>query len=152
MSNGSRILDRVTVSRRRAIAVGTGILAGGMAGCPDDGGASGATEPTSAEDNGTTADESDSVVVASFFSFYDFGRKVANGTPLQVKNLVPTGLHGHGWEPDASVTRDIIEADDFIEHRSRLNSFRRFQWHTGRSGWIQPAESSPTEAASEGVP
>jgi zinc transport system substrate-binding protein len=31
-----------------------------------------------------------------------------------VRNLVPTGRHGHGWEPDASVTRDIIEADAFV--------------------------------------
>jgi zinc transport system substrate-binding protein len=114
MSNGSRILDGITIPRRQAITAGAGILASGMAGCLGDGGASGATEPTSVEDNGTTADEGNPVVVASFFSFYDFAREIASGTPLQVKNLVPTGLHGHGWEPDASVTRDIIEADAFI--------------------------------------
>jgi zinc transport system substrate-binding protein len=54
------------------------------------------------------------VAVASFFSFYDFARKIARDTPVEVRNLVPTGLHGHGWEPDASVTRDIIDADAFI--------------------------------------
>jgi zinc transport system substrate-binding protein len=54
------------------------------------------------------------VAVASFFSFYDFAREVAAGTPLTVNNLVPTGLHGHGWEPNAGVTRDIIEADAFV--------------------------------------
>jgi len=52
--------------------------------------------------------------VASFFSFYDFARKIARETPVTLKNLVPTGLHGHGWEPDASVTRDIIDADAFV--------------------------------------
>jgi zinc transport system substrate-binding protein len=64
---------------------------------------------------GSSADDGDGpLVVASFFSFYDFARQVAAGTDLRVKNLVPTGLHGHGWEPDASVTRDIIEADAFV--------------------------------------
>jgi len=54
------------------------------------------------------------VAVASFFSFYDFARKVADETPVEVRNLIPTGLHGHGWEPNASITQDIIEADAFI--------------------------------------
>jgi zinc transport system substrate-binding protein len=54
------------------------------------------------------------VAVASFFSFYDFARKIADGTPVEVRNLIPTGLHGHGWEPNASITREIIEADAFI--------------------------------------
>lgn len=80
------------------------MFASGIAGCLDGGSASGAT--------GSSGDGPNAV--ASFFSFYDFGRKIARDTPLQVKNLVPTGLHGHGWEPDASVTRDIIEADAFV--------------------------------------
>jgi len=54
------------------------------------------------------------VAVASFFSFYDFALKIADGTPVEVRNLIPTGLHGHGWEPNASITREIIEADAFI--------------------------------------
>jgi zinc transport system substrate-binding protein len=54
------------------------------------------------------------VAVASFFSFYDFARTVARDTPVRVRNLVPTGLHGHGWEPNASITRDIVEADAFV--------------------------------------
>ncbi len=52
--------------------------------------------------------------MASFFSFYDFARNVAEGTPITIENLVPTGLHGHGWQPNASVTQDIIEADAFL--------------------------------------
>jgi len=95
--------DRATVSRRRAIAAGGSLLLGGLAGCLGTRGqtreSDGAEEPTA---------------VVSFFSFYDFARKIAAGTPLRVENLVPTGLHGHGWEPDASVTRDIIEADAFV--------------------------------------
>ncbi|AGB14982.1 ABC-type metal ion transport system, periplasmic component/surface adhesin [Halovivax ruber XH-70] len=89
-------------SRRRAITAGTGLFATGLAGCI--GGFS----------SNKDASVEGPVAVASFFSFYDFARKVANGTPVEVRNLIPTGLHGHGWEPDASITRDIIEADAFI--------------------------------------
>ncbi len=95
------------MTRRRALAAGAGLLATGAAGCL--GNVSGGT--SSGESDGS---EDGPVAVASFFSFFDFARKLATDTPVTVKNLVPTGLHGHGWEPNASVTRDIIEADAFI--------------------------------------
>jgi zinc transport system substrate-binding protein len=91
-------------SRRQALAAGAGLLTAGLAGCTASG---------NEASNGSNADDGP-VAVASFFSFYDFARKVAAGTPVQVRNLVPTGLHGHGWEPNASITRDIIEADAFV--------------------------------------
>jgi zinc transport system substrate-binding protein len=84
-------------------AGGAAVLAG-LAGCTSIAG-------TSGSGSGSTDGP---VAVASFFSFYDFARNVADGTPLTVENLVPTGLHGHGWEPNASITRRIIEADAFI--------------------------------------
>jgi len=90
-------MGRRGLSRRDALAAGGGLLATGLAGCLGG----------SASSSGPTA-------VASFFSFYDFGREIARETPLTVENLVPTGLHGHGWNPNASVTRDIIEADAFV--------------------------------------
>jgi zinc transport system substrate-binding protein len=65
-------------------------------------------------DGGGDGEDDGPVAVASFFSFYDFGRKVAEGTPLTVENLVPTGLHGHGWEPNARITQRIIDADAFV--------------------------------------
>lgn len=84
---------------RRAALAGAGGLLGGVAGCI----------------GGASTDRDDGpVAVASFFTFYDFARKVADGTPLTVENLVPTGLHGHGWEPDPSITRDIVDADAFV--------------------------------------
>jgi zinc transport system substrate-binding protein len=99
-------------------ACGT-VLLGGLAGCTGLGspgrtgsGSGGGSDGSDGSDDGDDGDGP--VAVASFFSFYDFARKVADGTPLTVRNLVPTGLHGHGWEPDASVTRDIIEADAFV--------------------------------------
>ncbi|MFC7202433.1 metal ABC transporter substrate-binding protein [Haloferax namakaokahaiae] len=104
--------DSSQLSRRRLLAGGAGLLATGLAGCL--GGASGGSsgEMNTNTDSDTSGDGP--VVVASFFSFYDFARKVAKDTPLTVKNLIPTGLHGHGWEPNASITREIIEADAFI--------------------------------------
>lgn len=91
-------------TRRRFLAGGTSLLAGGLAGCL--GGAAGSTERDDGGDG--------PVAVASFFSFYDFGRQIAAGTPVSVENLVPTGLHGHGWEPNASITRRIVDADAFV--------------------------------------
>jgi len=95
------------LSRRRVLAATAGLAATGLAGCVGGGQAG--------DGNGSTGANGDGpVVVASFFSFYDFARQVADGTPIQVNNLVPTGLHGHGWEPNASITRRIIEADAFV--------------------------------------
>jgi len=93
------------LSRRAALAAGGSVLATGLAGCTTDGSESANTQGASGD--GPT-------VSASFFSFYDFARNVADGTPIEVQNLVPTGLHGHGWEPNASITKDIIESDAFI--------------------------------------
>ncbi|WP_318567059.1 metal ABC transporter substrate-binding protein [Salinigranum marinum] len=104
---------RRTFSRRRALAAGTTLVAAGLAGCTA-GGRSDQGDSTADGTGGSAADGDGPVVVASFFSFYDFARKIARDTPLQVRNLVPTGLHGHGWEPNASITRDIIEADAFV--------------------------------------
>jgi zinc transport system substrate-binding protein len=102
-----------SLSRRQALAAGSGLLVSGLAGCLGSatGGNSRATGDA-VTDAGSSGDEP--VVVASFFSFYDFARKVARDTPLDVRNLIPTGLHGHGWEPNASITKDIIEADAFV--------------------------------------
>ena len=89
------------MTRRHALRAGGAAALAGMAGC---------TGALGNENDGNDGP----VAVASFFSFYDFAREVAAGTPLTVNNLVPTGLHGHGWEPNAGVTRDIIEADAFV--------------------------------------
>ena len=77
-------------------------------------GAAGLAGCTSLGSPGSDDEDDGPVAVASFFSFYDFGRKVADGTPLRVENLVPTGLHGHGWEPNLDITRRIVTADAFV--------------------------------------
>ncbi|MEZ3114718.1 metal ABC transporter substrate-binding protein [Halobaculum sp. MBLA0147] len=95
------------VSRREALAAGAGAAVAGLSGCLSGGGQTSGSTGDSAADDGPT-------VVASFFSFYDFGREIARDTPITVENLVPTGLHGHGWEPNTSVTKRIVEADAFL--------------------------------------
>lgn len=101
MADHSMSHASICLPRRRALTAGVGVLTAGLAGCTGG--------------NSTTSDSSDGpVAVASFFSFYDFARHIADGTPVAVENLVPTGLHGHGWQPNASVTQRIIEADAFI--------------------------------------
>ncbi|MGM0449185.1 MAG: metal ABC transporter substrate-binding protein, partial [Methanobacteriota archaeon] len=95
------------MTRRDAMRAGAATALTAVAGC---------TSLPSAPVGSGRAESGDEgpVVVASFFSFYDFGRQIAEGTPLTVENLVPTGLHGHGWEPNASITRQIVEADAFV--------------------------------------
>jgi zinc transport system substrate-binding protein len=100
--------DERTVTRREAVRAGGAAALAGLAGCTAL-----PSAPGRSESGG--GDNSDGpVAVASFFSFFDFARNVADGTPVTVENLVPTGLHGHGWEPNASITQRIVEADAFI--------------------------------------
>ena len=91
--------------RRDALRAGGAAVLAGLAGC---------TALPSAPGQAESGGDDGPLAVASFFSFFDFGRQVADGTPLTVTNLVPTGLHGHGWEPNASITQQIIEADAFV--------------------------------------
>nr|WP_313688493.1 metal ABC transporter substrate-binding protein [Halobellus sp. DFY28] len=102
------IFDGRAVTRRDALRAGGAVALGGLAGCT-------ALPSAPGEAASVSGDGSDGpVAVASFFSFFDFGRTVAEDTPLTVENLVPTGLHGHGWEPNAEITQRIIEADAFV--------------------------------------
>jgi zinc transport system substrate-binding protein len=95
------------VSRRRFAALSAGALAGGLAGCTGNATNAGSTGDGNGNGDGYT-------VVASFFTFYDFADSLAEGTDVTVENLVPTGLHGHGWEPDPSIQRRITDADALV--------------------------------------
>ncbi|PAU84748.1 adhesin [Halorubrum salipaludis] len=107
------------VSRRRFTAIGAGALAGGLAGCTGnaaDGGSAGGGYGSDGDGGGggDSTGDAEYTVVASFFTFYDFADSLAAGTEIAVKNLVPTGLHGHGWEPDPSIQRRITDADALV--------------------------------------
>ncbi|WP_256028326.1 metal ABC transporter substrate-binding protein [Natronomonas aquatica] len=86
--------------RRAFLGLSAGALATGTAGCIG----------SASDDN----DGDEYVAVASFFTFYDFARQIAQETSMTVENLIPAGLHGHGWDPDPSITRDIVDADAFV--------------------------------------
>ncbi len=103
---------RRTISRRTFTALGAGTIATGLAGCI--GGSSGALSGNGETNTEAPENDDEIVVVASFFTFYDFARQLADRTPVVIENLVPAGLHGHGWEPDPSIQRAITDADAFI--------------------------------------
>ncbi|WP_123622051.1 metal ABC transporter substrate-binding protein [Halorubrum sp. CSM-61] len=103
------------VSRRRFAAIGAGALAGGLAGCTGNAADAGSADDSDDTGDGTgDSDDAEHTVVASFFTFYDFADSLAEGTDVAVENLVPTGLHGHGWEPDPSIQRRITDADALV--------------------------------------
>lgn len=93
-------------TRRELLRLGAGaIAAAGVAGCTGSLG-SGASDAGGEEGEGTSA-------TASFFTLYDFARNVG-GDALAVENAVPTGQHGHGWEPQSDITADVVERDIFV--------------------------------------
>ncbi|KKF39857.1 adhesin [Halorubrum saccharovorum] len=105
------------VSRRRFASLGAGALAGGLAGCTGnatDVATTGNDSETGDGDGNADTADAEYTVVASFFTFYDFADSLAEGTDIAVENLVPTGLHGHGWEPDPSIQRRITDADALV--------------------------------------
>lgn len=86
-------------TRRTLLRTGCGLLPVLLGGCLEE--ASPATD----------ADETR--VVATFFSVYDFARRVA-GDAARVESLVPLGEQSHGWEPSADVQRQANNADVFV--------------------------------------
>ena len=86
--------------RRRFIGATVGTLAAGaLAGC-----------------TGTNDDEESAggpTAAASFFVFGDVTSAVAGDTAA-VDLLVPTGQHGHGWEPGPRVREDVRDASLFV--------------------------------------
>lgn len=86
----------MTLGRRRFLAATAGTLgAGALAGCTGG--------DRAAADDGITA-------AASFFVFGDVSAAVA-GDAAAVDLVVPTGQHGHGWEPGPRVREAIGDAD-----------------------------------------
>ncbi|QKY15344.1 metal ABC transporter substrate-binding protein [Halorubrum sp. CBA1229] len=112
MSNDTN--EAAVLSRRRFAGIGAGVLAGGLAGCTGNAAEPGGSDGANSAGSDTGTDDGEYTVVASFFTFYDFADTLAEGTALNVENLVPTGLHGHGWEPDPSIQRRITDADALV--------------------------------------
>ncbi|WP_372910206.1 metal ABC transporter substrate-binding protein [Salinigranum sp.] len=87
-------------SRRRFLAGTAAVTAGGLAGC------------LGAANTGGSVGSADTVE-SSFFVFSDFTGRVA-GDQMRVRNLVPFGQHGHGWEPGPDVQRRVFDATAFV--------------------------------------
>ncbi len=55
-------------------------------------------------------------IATSFFMPYDATRTIASDS-MVVEDLVPIGEHGHDWDPDPGIVRDIESADAFVYTR-----------------------------------
>lgn len=76
---------------------GSSLLLASIAGC------------LSSDENGSNNHS----IYTSFFTLYDFTRNVA-GDALSVDTAVPSGEHGHGWDPPTNLLPEIVEADAFV--------------------------------------
>jgi zinc transport system substrate-binding protein len=89
-------------TRRQLLIVAAGVAGiGFLGGCLD-------REPDSAsQPSGTLS------VQSSFFVFDDIAATIA-ADAADAELLVPTGQHGHGWEPGPRVREEIQDADLFV--------------------------------------
>lgn len=71
------------------------------------------TVTTEQEANQEQTEDSKLTVMASFYPMYDFAANIG-GDKVIVKNMVPSGIEPHDWEPAASDIVDLEEADVFI--------------------------------------
>ena len=93
-------------SRRKLLAMSTGALTVGVAGCMDGLG-------NLREFGNGQSSEDISAVNGSFFMLYDLARQVA-GESLSVEDLVPIGAHGDDWEPGPDIMENVTDADVFV--------------------------------------
>lgn len=94
-------------TRRRLLAATLGASGAGLlAGCID-GDASADGDPSG------SSEEGEPTAQASFFVFGDIAEQVV-GDAATAALLVPTGQHGHGWEPGPNVREAIYGAELFV--------------------------------------
>ncbi|OVE86191.1 metal ABC transporter solute-binding protein, Zn/Mn family [Natronolimnobius baerhuensis] len=87
---------------RRNVLLGAGAVGVGfLAGCLGD----------RADGGGSGAETTD--VYASFFTLAEFTRSVV-GDAGTTENAVPTGQHGHEWEPTTDMLPNVVESDAFV--------------------------------------
>jgi len=90
-------------TRRHLLGTAAGALAAGsLAGCLGDA----VGDAAGSDGDGLTAQ-------ASFFVFGDLASQVA-GDDATTETLVPTGQHGHGWEPGPKIQGAVLESDLFV--------------------------------------
>ncbi|MEY7849792.1 metal ABC transporter solute-binding protein, Zn/Mn family [Natrarchaeobius sp. A-rgal3] len=89
-------------SRRTFLIGGGAASASVLAGCLGEVGRSGESNPS---DNRRA--------YASFFTLSEFTRAVVGDT-FEVDNAVPSGQHGHEWQPSIDVLPTVVESDVFV--------------------------------------
>lgn len=82
-------------TRRDVLLGATTVTVGGVAGCLE------------------TAGRDPGQAFASFFTLADFTRNVV-GDVRSVDNAVPSGQHGHEWDPSTSILPSIVESEAFV--------------------------------------
>ncbi|MXV62311.1 zinc ABC transporter solute-binding protein [Natronorubrum sp. JWXQ-INN-674] len=84
-------------TRREIVLGASAVTAGSLAGCL-----------------GTVGRDSDGEwALASFFTLADFTAQIV-GDGRSVDNAVPSGQHGHGWDPQATMLPSIVESEAFV--------------------------------------
>jgi zinc transport system substrate-binding protein len=110
-----------TVGRRAVLATGAGALVAGLAGCLEDDPQDDSADDADGDDNLDSEDDGDDggdtyTVAAGMPALWDFTRQVG-GDHVDPVDLVPTGEHGHDYEPGPSIVEDIENANAFVYMR-----------------------------------
>ncbi len=119
MTDSSRT-DRLTQSRstrRTVLAAGAGTLVPSLAGCLDEDPQSGnGAADEGGDDDGNGEDDASYTVAAGMPALWDFTREVG-GDHVNAVDLIPTGEHGHDYEPGPGIVEEIEDADAFVYMR-----------------------------------
>ena len=130
--------DSPTVSRRTFAALGAGAITTALAGCFGD-------DPQSDETNGVDGNGDVSVTVAaSMPAVWDFVRQVG-GDHVEAIDLVPTGEHGHDYDPGPSIVQDIEDSDAFVYLRDFSS------WQDSAADELEGGDEVLVIEASEGI-
>ena len=65
------------------------------------------------ENNVASQDDAKTMVLASFYPYYEFTRNVA-GDAAVVEQYLPSGIEAHDWEPRAQEIQSLKNADVFV--------------------------------------
>ncbi|TYL39698.1 zinc ABC transporter substrate-binding protein [Natronococcus pandeyae] len=129
--------NRSRLTRRSVLATGVGALAASAAGCLDE-------DPQSGNGDDDDSDDGEYTVTAGMPALWDFARQVG-GDHIAVTDLVPTGEHGHDYDPGTGIVQEIEDADAFVYMRDFAS------WQDDAAAELEDDESVTVIDASEGI-
>ncbi len=127
--------DTMGISRRTVLTTTAGVTAAGLAGCLGDDN-DGAGEQSHEEDNHR--------ITAGMPALWDFTRQIA-GDHMEAIDLVPTGQHGHDYEPGPGIVQEIEDADGFVYMRDFAG------WQDDAAAELENNDDVAVIDASEGI-